>query len=90
LRKDFEMANEEFPAYIARCKCGAIIMATVDVPEHAAEVAKEIAKCVREGYAIERVTVGYVRQNWSDCTCKQANKGVHADAATAAAQPLLF
>lgn len=64
------MANEEVPAYIARCKCGAIIMATVDKPELSEDNAKEIAACIRQGYVIERTTVGHVREmDWMDCTC---------------------
>lgn len=75
------MSREETPAYIARCKkCNAIVMATVDIPEHAEDVANDIADCVRRGFTIERVTVGYVRQNWSSCTCTQANNRLHADA----------
>lgn len=55
--------TESTPAYIARCKCGCggIVMATVDIPEHAEEVAKEVAACIRDGYSVEHVTVGYVR-----------------------------
>jgi len=80
------MSREETPAYIARCKtCGAIVMATVDLPEHAKDVAKDIASCVRRGFAIEHVTVGYVRANWSSsCTCTQANNRVHSDAGESA------
>lgn len=44
-------------------------MATVDIPEHKDDTAKEVAECVRAGFAIEHVTVGYVRENWSNCTC---------------------
>lgn len=56
--------NSEVPSYIARCNCGCggIVLATVDTPEHAKEVAKEVATCIKKGYAVERVTVGYVRQ----------------------------
>lgn len=55
--------NESTPAYIARCKCGCsgVIMMTVDMPDHAQEVAHEVAACVREGYPVEHVTVGYAR-----------------------------
>lgn len=76
------MSREETPAYIARCKkCKAIVMATVDVPEHAKDVAKDIADCVRRGFVIEHVTVGYVRENWSSsCTCTQDNNRVPANA----------
>lgn len=64
-------SREETPAYIARCKkCSAIVMATVDIPEHAEDVANAIADCVRRGFTIERVTVGYVRKHWSaSCIC---------------------
>lgn len=61
--------DTEQMAYIARCKCGAIIMATVDAPEHANENAQEIAACLKAGYTIERVTCEYVRTHWSRCTC---------------------
>jgi hypothetical protein len=65
-------------------------MATVDLPEHAADVAKDIADCVRRGFAIEHVTVGYVRTNWSThCECKQANKARTGRAETSR-QPALF
>lgn len=55
--------RENVPAYIARCKCGCggIIMATVDRPEHAKDVARDVADAIRDGYTVEHVTVGYVR-----------------------------
>ena len=53
------------PAYVAKCKCGcgALIFATVDVPDMAKSNAKEIAKLIREGYAVERSTVEVVRSS---------------------------
>ncbi len=36
------MANEEVPAYIGRCKCGAIRFTCVDKAEYAKDNAKEI------------------------------------------------
>ncbi len=68
--------SKDKPAYIGRCKkCGAISMATVDIPEHADDVALDVADCIRRGLSIERVTVGYVHEHsLSDCTCEQANK----------------
>ena len=61
--------DENNPAYIARCKCGCggIIMATIDNPEHKKDVAKEVAKCIRDGYSVEQVTIGYVRQSKLGC-----------------------
>lgn len=69
------MSEDDF-AYIARCRCGCkgIVMAIVDNPVHKREVAKEIAKCIREGYTIEHVTVGYVRQSKFGCLYKGERK----------------
>lgn len=64
--------RKKTPAYIARCKCGTIIMATVDRPEYAEDVANDVADCIRRGFAVERVTVGYVHENGlTECTCKK-------------------
>lgn len=55
------------PCYIARCKCGCggLIFASVDDPkmrkERGRETAKEIAKLIRAGHSVERMTVGEVR-----------------------------
>ena len=51
-------------AYIAKKPCGCIVLAVVDNPDHRRDVAKEVAKAIREGYIIERVTADYVRENW--------------------------
>jgi hypothetical protein len=49
--------------YVARCpECNHICMATVDRPEYAKSVAKEVATCIRDGYLIERMTVREVRE----------------------------
>ena len=61
--------REKTPAYIARCKCGCggIVMAAVDVPKYARDVAKEVAAAIRRGESIEHVTVGYVHQAAFGC-----------------------
>lgn len=65
------MSDENFPCYIARKPdCGCIVMAVVDEPRHAKDTAKEIAKCIRDGLTIERVTVGYVRTHELGCKHK--------------------
>ena len=69
-------------SYIARCKCGAIVMATVDKPEHAKDTAREVAECIADGLTIERVTCQCVRDNWSDCTCEQADPQLALDLLT--------
>lgn len=48
-------------AYIAKCKCGGMVMAVVDLPEHKKDTAKEVASCLRAGFEIERMTVEEVR-----------------------------
>ena len=48
-------------AYISRKPCGCIAMACVNNPEHKRETAKEVARAIRLGEAIDRVTSEYVR-----------------------------
>lgn len=67
--------EEQTPSYIARCpNCNGMVMAIVDLPEMKREVANETAKCIRQGYTIERVTVLYVRENWKTCECLKAKR----------------
>lgn len=55
-------------AYIARKPCGCFVFAGVDTPVARDGNAKEIAWAMRKGYAVDRVTCQYVRDNWrSDC-----------------------
>jgi len=67
------MSDEEVPCYIARCKCGCggLIFASVDEPgqskERRDDTAKEIAKLVRKGYTVERLSVGEVRMAKWQC-----------------------
>jgi hypothetical protein len=51
-------------SYIAKKECGCIVMACVDDLAHRRDTAKEVAKAIREGYIVERVTVDYVRKHW--------------------------
>lgn len=49
-------------AYIAReAKCRHVTLAIVDSPEYQKDVAREIAKAVRMGMTVERVTVEKAR-----------------------------
>lgn len=63
-------------SYIARCgSCDRIVMAAVDLPERAKDVAKAVARAVREGCRVERVTCEFVRSGgkWGctdDCECQ--------------------
>lgn len=58
-------------SYIARCKCGEIVCAIVDNPERYHEVSRHIAKWIRDGLTIERVTHDVVRSSFSHCRCDE-------------------
>jgi len=65
-------------AYIARKSCGCLVMATVDNPDHSRDVAREVAKCVRMGWPVERITVEAVREiplRWESCRFKRNRRG---------------
>lgn len=57
-------------AYIGRCKCGALVAATVDNPERKRQVAQDVAEFIRDGLAVERVDSDVVRVQFSRCTCE--------------------
>ena len=59
---------DEPMAYVALAPCGCVKLATVDTPERADVNAREIAACIKAGYAIERVTCAWVRQHYR-CIC---------------------
>jgi len=67
------------PTYIGRKPCGCVVFAMVDepnpTPQYRKDLAKELARCIRQGLEIERVTVEYVR-NLSSIGCKC---GTHKD-----------
>jgi len=66
------MSAQEYMSYVARCpKCGAVRIAVVDAPSHPRDIAKEVARAIRDGYLIERVTCEWVRTMANfHCTCK--------------------
>lgn len=49
-------------SYISRQPCGCLTVAIVDNPEHRRDVAKEVAKAIRNGEVVERVTSESVRK----------------------------
>ena len=59
-------------AYLGRKPCGCAVFCTVDRPERAKDTAREVAKEMRAGLTIERVTVEVARQAFSRCTHKKA------------------
>ena len=66
-------------SYIGRKKCGCIVAAVVDDEDSKKATAKVVAKWIREGLAIERVSVEYVRKNFKHCPHEAAQ--IHLDAA---------
>lgn len=59
-------------AYISKCACGcgSVTFATVDRPEWAKDTAKTIAKLIREGRSVERVSLDSFRMSM----CKRNQK----------------
>ncbi|KKM13659.1 hypothetical protein LCGC14_1713970 [marine sediment metagenome] len=56
-------------SYVALKDCGCLAMAMVDRPERKKDVAKEVAKGIRQGYAFHRLTTQQVRD--MEWTCPE-------------------
>ena len=65
----------ESETYIGVKPCGCLIMAIVDRPEHQKDVAKEVAKAIREGLKVSRVPTQQVRDMPWECPLHKAEKG---------------
>lgn len=63
------MRNPDGMSYIGRKPCGCIVCVIADEPGMRNEVAKFVAKWIKEGLTVERVTHEYVRQNWVGMDC---------------------
>lgn len=61
-------------AYGARCACGNVIEIMVDAERFRAHNAKEIAKLMRKGYIIERMTIADARATFALCACAKIKK----------------
>lgn len=61
-------------AYVARCSCGGMVMAVSAM--HAKDAAKEVAKCVRRGYAIETMETEEV---WSAKWCENRGRCIKGE-----------
>lgn len=59
--------NEEKPAYVGFKPCGCAVAAIVDDEVSKKDLPKTIAEWIRDGLAIERKTVGWVRENLHFC-----------------------
>lgn len=71
-------SDTETPCYVAKCRCGcgSLVFASVDAPQQSAEfrndTAEEIATLIRDGYVIERMSVGDVRTSMFMCKTRIA------------------
>ncbi len=54
-------------SYVALKDCGCLAIAMVDNPEHKRDVAREMAKGIRQGYSFHRLTTQQVREMEWDC-----------------------
>lgn len=69
--------TENIPCYVGIKSCGCVVFAQVDDPEMKADkayqrdIAKAVAKCIREGLTIEKRSVGWVRNNFKGCKCDE-------------------
>lgn len=73
------MADPTRMAYVARIKeCGCVVAASVDEPGYAKDTAQFVAREIREGFNVERVTVEEARSlpwGWPCEHMKEAAKG---------------
>ena len=54
---------EDF-SYIGRKSCDCVVCAIVDMPDHKGDVAREVARWIKEGLTVERVTLDYAREHF--------------------------
>jgi len=60
--------SDETPCYIGRIPaCGCVVAVVVDEPEHAKSTAKDVAGFIRDGLAVERMTVDEARAALKFC-----------------------
>ncbi len=58
-------------AYIGIKKCGCVVAAMADLPDHANDVAREVASFIKSGLTIERVSCEEVRVRLTGCKCEE-------------------
>lgn len=67
--------------YVARCKCGCggIVFAATDDPRMAADNAKEVSECIREGHTVGRTNAKGVRVGPFGCQVLKAQMALDLD-----------
>lgn len=69
--------SEDTMCYIAVAPCcGNVVMAVVEIQENRKLAAREVAKAIRDGLEVTRITVAEVRRlpNFRRCTCHDKPK----------------
>ena len=56
------MMTTESQTWIGLRECGCLVMAVVDTPERRRDVAKEVARAIREGLNVQKVSSQSVRE----------------------------
>ena len=56
-------------AYIGRKVCGCVVAACIDDKSHPEDTAEDLARFVKSGYAVERVTSEQASQMIGKCKC---------------------
>lgn len=70
----------ESKTYIAtRPSCGHVVVAVVNRPEDAKDIAKMLAKCAKDGYEISLVETAWVRKDAKFCDCPKKKKTKQQD-----------
>ncbi len=73
------MMSTEPSAFVAYAICGHLVFASVDEPDLAESNAREVARCIKQGLRVEKLSCEAVRQaKWcpADCIARRTKKGV--------------
>lgn len=64
--------TDDSMAYIGRAPCGCLRLAMVDKPSRSPLIAREVARAIRDGLTVERVTCEFVRTTpWTVPGCTE-------------------
>ncbi len=63
--------NTKPDSYVGRLLCGCLVAWCADNPEHQKDVARSVAKFIRNGYAVEHVVLDDVRDQLGPCKCQK-------------------
>ncbi len=64
------MTTKKPDSYVERLPCGCLVAWCADNPEHQRDVARSVAKFIRNGYSVEHVVLDDVRDQLGPCKCQ--------------------